>query len=401
MKSSMLFPDPSGDLCDFLDRLPGLLERARPQKSRHRDRLPQGVEELSNLLTIDRDHLPPDYMARPPLLAAYLHYFLPWNLVRQVRLLGGLAAHLDLKPDASIVDVGAGPLTFALAMWLALPQLRTRRLDITAEDRTDAPMRVGRVLLRSLDSAGSWRVALSRPAGMGGRQGSSGTPRRKADLLVAANVMNEIPRGAHRTAGNPGASLQALLRSWERRLTPHGRILVIEPGVRDACRMLTDLRGLALERGWRVVSPCPHQLECPQPGIGRRPWCHFAFATGKVPHWLEELGLQAGLPKERASLGFLLLERADAVTADQPAGGLLPMRVVSDPFDLPEARRGVYGCTARGMVLLELGAGSTPPQGDLLEVREPSGKRKDKKSGALIIGAPEANSPPSRGPRKR
>ena len=252
MKSSMLFPDPSGDLCDFLDRLPGLLERARPQKSRHRDRLPQGVEELSNLLTIDRDHLPPDYMARPPLLAAYLHYFLPWNLVRQVRLLGGLAAHLDLKPDASIVDVGAGPLTFALAMWLALPQLRTRRLDITAEDRTDAPMRVGRDLLRSLDSAGSWRVALSRPAGMGGRQGSSGTPRRKADLLVAANVMNEIPRGAHRTAGNPGASLQALLRSWERRLTPHGRILVIEPGVRDACRMLTDLRGLALERGRHV-----------------------------------------------------------------------------------------------------------------------------------------------------
>jgi hypothetical protein len=127
MKDPGLFPIPSAELLDGLAALPKALSKAFPLKTKHRAVLPGGISKLSDYLTIDREHLPRDYMSRPEFLAAYLHYFLPWNIYRQGRLLMGL--DLALKPGARVVDLGAGPLTFLHALWLARPGLREQELD--------------------------------------------------------------------------------------------------------------------------------------------------------------------------------------------------------------------------------------------------------------------------------
>ncbi len=402
MSGRRLFPDTGKDLQAFLQAYSGHLQAVAPLKGKHQAVLHKGVAELSNLLTVDRDELPPDYMARPPLLAAYLHYFLPWNLVRQGRLLQGLGDLAVSGPSLRILDLGAGPATFLLALWLARPDLRARDVAYTAIDRTEAPVRVGFDLFRRVAPDSPWSLRF-RPAGAPRRgPGPDRTTEGRADLLVAANVLNEMPAGGGRSGVNEEEGrLDALLATWGKAVASGGRVLVIEPGVRDAGRQLSRLRGQALDRGWSVLSPCPHQEECPLPGTGRKAWCHFAFDAGGIPAWLEGLGHKAGLPKQRASLSFLLLDRGERKTEGVGRPGDLELRVTSDSIELPERRRGVYACSARGLALLELGDVPTPRQGDLVKVRVPDHPRRDKKSGALVIGAPDTGQSPEIRPRKR
>ncbi|MBM4131375.1 rRNA methyltransferase, partial [bacterium] len=297
MQDRLLPPAPAS-LTQGLDALPRALADLRPLRAKHRAQLPAQVAQLSEWLTSARDDLPRDYLSRPALLSAYLHYFLPWNLYRQGRLLAGL----DLRPaaGAQVVDLGAGPFTFALALWLARPDLRGVPLRYLAVDRAGAALEAGRQLWDRLAAGGAWEAtALARPAG------ARDLP--AADLLVLANVLNEIraPAGGDR---EPDADPHdPLLERWLAALAPGGQVLVIEPGTRPAARALVALRARALASGWRVAAPCPHQSRCPQPGHAHHPWCHFAFATTAAPAWLDELGRRAGLGKERASLSFLLL----------------------------------------------------------------------------------------------
>jgi hypothetical protein len=119
-----LFPEPGAELTRGLGELGALLRRIHPLKTKHRATLPGTVRRLSAFLTVERDQLPPDYMNRPEYLAAYVNYFLPWNIYRQGRLLQGL--ELDLPEGTRILDLGAGPLTFLHSLWLARPELRRR-----------------------------------------------------------------------------------------------------------------------------------------------------------------------------------------------------------------------------------------------------------------------------------
>ena len=130
MKDPGLFPLPSADLLDGLAKLPFILRDVYPLKAKHRALLPAGIRRLSDFLTSDRENLPRDYMTRPEFLSAYLHYFLPWNIYRQGRLLTGL--EFALKPGARVVDLGAGPLTFLQALWLSRPGLRDQELEYLA-----------------------------------------------------------------------------------------------------------------------------------------------------------------------------------------------------------------------------------------------------------------------------
>ena len=165
-------------------------------------------------------------------------------------------------------------------------------------------------------------------------------------------------------------------------------MLVIEPGTRSAARNLVRLREAALARGWRIAAPCPHAGECPMPGQRNRSWCHFNFAPDGAPGWLVDLGNRVRLPKDRASLAFLLLVRGDdpPVRVAGADGGPDRVRVMSEPFDLPSWRRGRYGCAERGLVLLEDDRGGRgPAPGSLLTVTWPDRPRRDPKSGALVV----------------
>lgn len=377
MSAGRLFPVPTADLRQGLENLAGLLDKTFPLKAKHRAALPGDIRELSEYLTSDRSELPRDYMTRPQYLSAYLRWFLPWNVYRQGRLLQGLG--LSLEPRARVLDFGAGPLTFAHALWLARRDLREQEVDYLAFDRAEPVLKAGRRLWGAWEGAKAWRV----------RTESGRPPQGRADLLVMANVVNEMGPARPDPEVSPE---EQLLGRWERMTAEAGAVLVIEPGTRPAGRRIAKLRQAALERGWEVAAPCPHANDCPQPGHGRGPWCHFTFTPEGAPAWLEKLARDARLPKTRASLSFLLLIRGGGgrvvLPALAPGAGVEePVRLVSETFDLDQGGRGRYGCSEKGLVLLKMKEGrwADLPPGDLVHADFTRKSARDRKSGARIV----------------
>ncbi len=221
----------------------------------------------------------------------------------------------------------------------------------------------------------------------------------RADVLVMANFLNELEtsgdqrRRSRERDEDEATTHELLVERWENQVAPSAALLLIEPGTRSSGRNLVRLREAALKRGWRVLAPCPHSETCPMPGQRSTAWCHFNFQPHGIPFWLEKLSRRAKLPKERASLSFLLLVRGDdppvrvaATAAVQGCEGWV--RVVSESFDLPEWQRGRYGCSERGLVMLQDskgGAAEGPRPGDLVPVNWPESPRQDRKSGAWIL----------------
>jgi ribosomal protein RSM22 (predicted rRNA methylase) len=53
-----------------------------------------------------------------------------------------------------------------------------------------------------------------------------------------------------------------------------GVVLVVEPGTPAGHRRVIEARSVMIERGLRIVAPCPHAGACPM--SARHDWCHFA-----------------------------------------------------------------------------------------------------------------------------
>jgi hypothetical protein len=363
-----LFPDPDAVLRSGFAALGSALEQVCPVPPRHRAALPSAIRQLSALLTCDRAERPPDYLARPRLLAAYLHYYLPWNVYRQARLLRGLP--LRLPAGGRIVDLGAGPFTFALALWIARPDLRDEPLVYQAVDRAGSALASGRALLEACaGTACPWRNETRRAEWSAAAANSS-------DLVVAANLVGEL-----RAATRPGDWAAETLVRMCRPLRPGGRLLLIEPGVRSSARRLHALRAAAAAVGLAPEAPCTHAAVCPLPARRTTGWCHFAPRASGAPAWLREASRRAGLTKERAALSFLLLGEKRGVAA---AGGV---RIVSGPLELPGQVTGHYACGRGGLVVVRCPRGAaTLRPGDHLsaDVLAPTGER-DVRSGVPVV----------------
>lgn len=137
-----LFPPLSPDARRVLDGLPSLIDRVFPLPRRFRRLLGRDVAELSRLLTADRKERGESYLGKPDLLSAYLRYFLPWNLYRLCRLLPALP--LTLAGGDAVNDLGSGPLTLALALWICRPDLRPLALEFRCLDRTGTVLEAGK-----------------------------------------------------------------------------------------------------------------------------------------------------------------------------------------------------------------------------------------------------------------
>lgn len=383
MSPEQLFPRPSREFLTLLAGLPRHLDAAMPMRRQHRRELPGDIRHLSHLLTDERGDLRRDYLADPAALSAYLRYFLPWNIFRLGVLFSGLA--LDPAEGATIVDLGAGPLTAPLALWLSRPHLRARALHFVCVDRAPKPMRLGLDTLTHLaggpEKLAPWRVTLVKGP-------LDARLREKADLLIMANALNEV---LHRGEGELLEAADALAWHLAGMLTPAGQLLVVEPGVRPSAHLLAALRRGFLHHGLNPLAPCPHTGPCPMSGRGYTAWCHFNFAADSAPNWLKELSDAAKLPKDNVSLSFLHFSAKGRSLA--AAEGKSLVRAVSGPFELPglpgdgpHKRYGQYACSERGLALLSLPRKHLVPEpGALIEAAWPEAPAKDAKSGALVL----------------
>lgn len=369
----------------LVDALPSLIDKTFPLPRRFRSALPRDVAELSGLLTYERRERREDYLNRPPLLSAYLRYFLPWNVYRLARLLPALS--LPLKDGDAVTDLGSGPLTLPLALWIARRDLREVNLEFRCLDKTASALEAGKRIFTALAGDSPWRIKTIH--------GVLGDPIRgpRAALVMAGNVFNEAVTG--NSAGNVKRQGELLVSL----AAPSGSIFVVEPGIPSSGDFIAGLRAVLSAGGFPPRSPCPQEGPCPlfdgKQGalsgghcLHRKhgaKWCHFVFDTRDAPQQLLRLSASTGIPKERAALSFLLAGASN--TAFPP--GHLPVRIISDAFPLTELggqKFGRYGCSAKGLILAagEYRAVEALASGALAYFPSSAEKSRDPKSGALI-----------------
>jgi hypothetical protein len=269
--------------------------------------------------------------------------------------------------------------------------------------------------------------------------------------VAVINMYNELfqsisPRdegGLYRLAKTQGILLAS-------RAGKGGQILIVEPGIPRSGQFIALLREVLTSLGHLPLSPCAHDGPCPFPGPGKgqgprkipslhrsaerrrfpesggppaaggdptardsgkgaSKWCHFAFDTQDAPAALQRLSTAAGLPKERATVSFLLTRpaSADQRPRDQGSGypafrnqGSFsplpgdqgspqpPVRVISDPFPLSAAQGprewGRYGCAKEGMTLIHGEKALIESLSPGVLTRVVFTGRRDPKSGALL-----------------
>jgi hypothetical protein len=409
--------------------LEAIIDESAPIQPKHRAGLRVDIRQLWEELTSDRESRSNDYLGSPPALSAYLRYFLPWNVYRLSAILSN--ADFCLPDNAIVVDIGSGPLTIVIALWAARPELRDVPLTIYCLDRVERVMEAGKNIFETLclrldGRIPPWRIE-TRKESFGGA-----IPER-AHLLTAANVFNEFFWKDRRNLGERALDTAHTLLQYIRE---NGSIFIMEPGDPRSGAFISSLRAALLAEGAPPLGPCPHALSCPMPGIFRHllppeetrtvkgdpniapsrfvlppvtmpkkrdkfPWCHFGIDTSKAPAWLQALSEEAGLPKEKASLSYLWAARG--AVARLPVGipnpvhssererraragkGIL-VRVVSEPFALPDGTTGQYACSSLGYTLLKRQRGDEPfDSGKLLEVAASPLAHYDDKSGAIIL----------------
>ncbi|SBW06530.1 hypothetical protein KL86DPRO_20676 [uncultured delta proteobacterium] len=419
-----LFRPPSEALSHDMTAAVKAVHAATPLSGAHAKELPFAVRDLSRLLTQDRSQLAASYWVNKRLLTAYCRYFLPWNLLRLSWLLPGL--DLPLPPHATILDLGSGPLTMPLALWITKPAWREMPLTIVCSDVSPAPMALGRDIFRRLAPDCPWTIELVR----GPLEKVLREFTRPAALITAGNVLNEIKPSREVPLQN---RLAALTRRIASRLADDGRFLAVEPGTRLGGKLMALTRLAAF--GARLVpeAPCPHWGPCPMLAERATGWCHFSHITGAAPKDLTDLTKRAGLEKDSLSLSCMLLRRvtgeelrrvekhlpnvADDDFDDEWFGGpdeadmdedgsdgwaeafaeagpemfsaeeRNTVRILSDPIrlpGLPEPAR--YACSARGLVLAHNAL--RVPSGAAVTVRWPESQPRDPKTGALVVTLP-------------
>jgi hypothetical protein len=420
---------PSSESLTALTALEGVLDEAVPLQAKHRAALTGDIRHLWEELTSDRESRSAEYLGSPPALSAYLHYFLPWNVFRLASLLTN--ADFCLPDNAVIVDIGSGPLTLPIALWAARPELRDVSLTIYCMDRVERVLEAGRTIFETLCMRVEGRLP---PWRIETRKDSFGSPLpERAHLLTAANVFNEFFWKDKRNLGERALDTARSLLSY---LKENGSLFVMEPGDPRSGAFIAALRAALIAEGAAPLGPCPHTLSCPMPGVFRHllppeatrtsrndpntapsrfvlqpvvmpknrdkfPWCHFGVDTVKAPAWLEALSERAGLPKERAVLSYLWAARGTMVRSPvglpdpmhnsdrerrAKAGRGILVRVVSDPFVLPDGSTGQYACSSLGYTMLKRSREKEAfGSGDLLEVTSSSAQRNDDKSGAVIL----------------
>ena len=389
MFSSVNLPEDSLQILNSFDQI---VAQTRNMSGKQQTLLPGLIKKLSHQLTDDRSSRRVGYMNDASLISAYISYFMWWNLVRLTKLFSNFPENaFDLKDGDVCLDLGSGPLTVPVALWLSRPELRDKKLTFYCMDLSQTALAAGEEIYLSVaartlkENQEPWKIVrVKGPVGTGIKE--------KAALVTSANVFNEL---AQTNEMPPDYQAKKYTGDIESYLSKEGSqtVLLIEPGDPKSARLVSLMRDAFIRRGFMPVSPCPHSHMCPMEGrTTSNPngkWCNFAFDTEDAPSALLKLSEKSNLSKERAVLSYVLSSRSNGEEKKQDKNGSLLLRVASDFIRLPDIKKsGYYCCSQLGLVLAVDTTNVHPSNGDLLETKMPARPDKlnrDKKSDALII----------------
>lgn len=373
-------------IADFME----IVSSTHPLNSRQRALLPKHIRMLSHYLTDERTDRWLGYMNETTSLSAYVHYYLWWNLVRLTRLFSNLPKNfLNLGEGEICLDIGSGPLTVPIALFLARPELRNVRLTWYCMDISSQALQFGMDIFLSIAArlkCEAWEIV--RVKGEFGDR-----IKQSAAFVTCANMFNEANENTDMPPEYTAKKFAEKLLAYTDKANPSTKFLIIEPGVPKSGRFISLLRDAFIRKDFVPLSPCTHCAECPMNGEDKSKggkWCNYVFTTEDAPKTLLKLSDQSNLTKERAVLSFVALARASEEKSDTEKKDslhkeeFLSFRIASDPIRLPGNRTGYYACSAIGLLL----AVTEKPlhSGESYSVRMPKYQmRTDWKSGAFIL----------------
>lgn len=389
-----------------------------PMKPSQIKELPYACKELSEYLTTEREMLSRPYWTSPRLVSAYVHYFMVWNLIRLCKLFPQI--NLGTLPQkCTVVDLGSGPLTIPLALFLSRKDLHKKEITFICADIAPQPLQIGKNLFEKLRQIlapkCAWKIEIVRaPNHKVLRQ--IHTP---VSLITMGNVLNE---GDEKKKISTFEQIQHLYDNACQILDENGKIFVVEPGTRQGARMIHILRTLVTEEmqemddeedfeeislkennfdendfdddfaekkeeaPYQIISPCPYGISCPLTKQSHRQnaWCHFNTKTASIPKELKELSQKAGLDKESVSLSYLYFakkELAEKLVKQEQSEH--KARIISDTIVIPRYKgKAHYACHEKGLLLILDSAGMQT--GTLCEVKIPQKITRDYKSKAIL-----------------
>ncbi len=159
--------------------------------------------------------------------------------------------HIPLKNISSVLDLGAGPGTAALASALYWPECQKIHLI-----EGDAFMsEISQSLLKGLPELQHRQVSFQKANLL------SVTIEASYDLVLLSYVLNEL------AAHDQKVILQ---KAWD---SAEKGVIIVVPGTPIGYQHLMVLRDLLIEAGAFIAAPCPHHEECP---LKEGDWCHFS-----------------------------------------------------------------------------------------------------------------------------
>ena len=232
------------------------------------------------------------YLGDEKLRAQYAAQIAPRTEVMLNRV---LSLHLPHLKPRRVLDLGAG----TGVVGATLKSRYGESLEVTAVDRVAAPGLIAADLSRPV-----------RPSGVLGR----------FDLVVAAHLLNELQSLTPQTRSR-------LVLFWIKEyLSPSGRMLLIEPALKETSRALLEVRDALVSAGVFVVAPCLTQAPCPALA-NPKDWCHDSAPRASL---------------SRADFSFLVLSQDTPPLSDPDL-----LRVVSD-VKKEKGRQRFFGCGESG-----------------------------------------------------
>ena len=370
-------------IADFME----IIAQTHPLNSRQRALLPKHIRVLSHYLTDERADRWLGYMNETTSLSAYVHYYLWWNLVRLTRLFSNLPADfLNLTEKDVCLDIGSGPLTVPLALFLARPELRSVKLKWYCMDISNQALQYGLDIFLSVAArlkCEPWEIV--RVKGQFGDK-----IKETVSFVTCANMFNESIDSSDMPPEYIAKKYAEKLLAYTDRDDLRARFLIIEPGVPKSGRLISLLRDAFIRKDFVPSSPCTHCDECPMKGEDKSKggkWCNYVFTTEDAPKLLLKLSEQSNLSKERAVLSFIAVAHSiqdKNQHKDFSDDDFLVFRIASDPIRLPGNRTGFYACSQKGLLLVV--TQNTFHSGECYSVRMPKYPlRTDRKSGAYIL----------------
>jgi len=263
--------------------------------------------ELQRGLTGERALIGESYMDNPEMLRSYLDYY--WPVSREQARYA-----LRFAPYAvrTLIDIGSGPGPVAAA-FLASGTEKAVLIDQSRKALElallELPLRCG----AEKEKISTFVADISSP------DASSIPYWGEADCVSFGHSLNELFAGADDRIERRAA----LLESYSRALAGGGFILIIEPALLSTSRDLLAVRNLLVERGWRVIAPCPGRvaLACPALDAGESHTCHEEIAW-IMPAETASLAKKLKLDKESLKMTWFLLRPPQGVKRVNAAIGV-------------------------------------------------------------------------------